>query len=133
MTAEVVPETLPPRRPPRWLAIGLIVLVGASLYGINYGRGVIAEIAATLPKTPDAATMPMSTAVVDRNGALLRPFTTSDGKWRLPIAVKDVDRRYVEMLLAYEDQNFEHHHGVDWTSMLRAAGQYVLASGHIVS
>lgn len=123
----------PPRRKPRWLAIGLIALCGTALAGLNYGRGVVADIAAHLPYTPDVATMPMSAAVVDRTGALLRPFTTKDGIWRLPVELKDVDRRYIDMLLAYEDQNFERHHGIDWTSMVRAATQYVLAGGHIVS
>ena len=36
------------------------------------------------------------------------------------------------MLIAYEDQNYRSHGGVDWASMLRAAGQYA-ANGHIVS
>ncbi len=133
MTAELPVDDTPPRRMPRWLAIGLIVLAGAGLYGLNSARLAIADVVAHLPATPDAATMPMSAEVVDRAGALLRPFTTADGIWRLPVEIKDVDRRYLDMLLAYEDQHFESHHGVDWVSMLRAAGQFVLAGGHIVS
>lgn len=123
----------PPRLIPRWVAYALIALLVVSLVGINYARGFIRDVDATLPRTPDVATMPVSTEVVDRNGALLRPFTTADGIWRLPVQIKDVDRHYLNMLIAYEDQHFEQHHGIDWNSMLRAAGQFVLAGGHIVS
>ncbi len=50
-----------------------------------------------------------STVVVDRDGKLLRAFTTQDGRWRLPVSVKDVDPRFVAMLLAFEDRRFETH------------------------
>lgn len=110
------------------------VIVGLiGLGGVNYGFAVVRDIDAGLPATPDVATLPVSPTVVDRNGELLRPFTTGDGRWRLPVTVGQVDRHFVEMLLAYEDQNFETHGGVDWPAMVRAAGQYVAAGGRIVS
>lgn len=115
------------------MALGLVAMIGLGVTGFGCGRAMLDELAADLPKTPDLATLPVSTEVVDRDGQLLRPFTTADGRWRLPVAIKDVDRRYVEMLLAYEDRNFETHHGIDWTSMARAAGQFALAGGRIVS
>jgi penicillin-binding protein 1C len=37
------------------------------------------------------------------------------------------------MLVAYEDKNFATHGGVDYRAILRAAAQFVLARGHIVS
>lgn len=64
-----------------------------------------------------------STIVLDRHGQLLRPFTTKEGRWRLPVTVADVDPRYVSMLLAYEDRRFESHWGIDLRSMLRASWQ----------
>jgi penicillin-binding protein 1C len=82
---------------------------------------------------PDIAALPVSTVVVDRDGELLRPFTTDGGRWRLPVALADVDRDFIGMLIAYEDQRFEEHAGVDWQAMLRAAGQFVGAGGRIVS
>ena len=116
-------------------------LIAAALFAVGvlcggaawYGSTVLAEIAAGLPPTPDAATLPVSTVVVDRQGQLLRPFTTRDGRWRLPVAVKDVDRRFIDMLLAYEDRRFAEHRGIDWSAMLRALGQYAGAGGQIVS
>jgi penicillin-binding protein 1C len=112
------------------VAYGVGLLAIAGLLTVHV---VTRDIAPALPATPDVATMPVSTEVVDRQGELLRPFTTASGIWRLPIQLKDVDRRFIAMLVAYEDRNFEQHHGIDWISMLRAAGQFVLAGGHIVS
>ena len=66
-------------------------------------------------------------------GLLLRPFTIADGRWRLPVTMAEVDPRFLDMLIAYEDRHFAEHDGIDWPSMLRAAGQFVGAGGHIVS
>jgi len=117
----------------RLIAAGLLVALGLGIGGGLYGRGVIADIAATLPRTPDIATLPVSTAVVDRAGQLLRPFTTDGGRWRLPVTPAEVDRHFIEMLIAYEDRHFMDHGGINWPSMLRAAGQFVGAGGRIVS
>jgi penicillin-binding protein 1C len=65
----------------------------------------------------------VSMSVVDRNDRLLRAFTTQDGRWRLPVSAKDVDPRYLDMLLAFEDRRFHSHHGVDPIAMVRAAAQ----------
>ncbi len=73
-----------------------------------------------------------STQVVDRDGRLLRAFTLTDGRWRLPTRESDVDPRYVAMLLAYEDARFYSHDGVDPRAMARAAWQWA-TRGHVVS
>jgi penicillin-binding protein 1C len=79
-----------------------------------------------------AAAQAVSTMVVDRDGALLRPFTTPDGRWRLPVTAAAVDPRFVAFLEAYEDRRFPHHAGVDWRALARAAAQAAL-HGRIVS
>ncbi len=99
----------------------------------QYGLAVLRDVRATIPPPPAAATLPVSTAVVDKAGLLLRPFTTDGGRWRLPVSIGEVDRRFIDMLLAYEDEHFEQHHGIEWGAMLRAAVQYAGAGGHIVS
>lgn len=73
-----------------------------------------------------------STVVVDREDRLLRPFATADGRWRLPARVQDVDRRYLDMLVAYEDKRFRDHSGVDPFAVGRAAWQ-LLSEHRIVS
>ena len=74
----------------------------------------------------------VAVSVVDRNGRLLRAFTTPDGRWRLPVEVDAVDARYLAMLVAFEDRRFRAHSGVDALAMTRAATQ-VLRRGRIVS
>lgn len=73
-----------------------------------------------------------SPTVLDRNGVLLRAFTMPDGRWRLPVQSSGVDPRFVAMLIAYEDQRFYRHHGVDVLSLGRAALQWA-RRGQIVS
>ena len=73
-----------------------------------------------------------STIAVDREGRLLRAFTTTDGRWRLPVATADVDPRFLDMLIAYEDRRFRDHRGVDVRALARAAGQ-LARRGHVVS
>jgi penicillin-binding protein 1C len=65
----------------------------------------------------------VSTLVVDRDGTLLRPFVTADGRWRLGLTPDAVDPLYLKLLFAYEDGRFRDHDGVDWRAMARAAGQ----------
>jgi penicillin-binding protein 1C len=108
------------------IALGSIVLAtaigGAALYATVVQLG-----------PPDLkAARRVSTIVLDRNGQLLRAFTTPEGRWRLPVEPGDVDPRYLAMLMAFEDSNFYSHPGVDVGALLRAAWQLV-SNGHIVS
>jgi penicillin-binding protein 1C len=73
-----------------------------------------------------------STIVVDRDGRLLRPFATPDGRWRLPVTQAEVDPNLIALLKAYEDRRFDTHRGIDPLAALRAAGQ-VLLHGRVVS
>ena len=88
--------------------------------------------AATLPPLDLTAATERSTVVLDREGRLLRPFLTADGRWKLPVGTGDVDPRYLAMLKAYEDRRFDSHAGIDPLGLLRAAGQ-MLWNGRIVS
>jgi penicillin-binding protein 1C len=74
----------------------------------------------------------LSPEVVASNGTLLRPFLSKDGYWRLKTNVRDVNPRYLKILKAYEDKNFDSHWGVDPAAVARAAFQYA-GAGHIVS
>lgn len=73
-----------------------------------------------------------SAIAIDRHGKLLRAFTTRDGRWRLPITVKDVDPRFLAMLKMYEDRRFDDHTGVDMSGMARAVWQ-LARNGRVVS
>ncbi len=73
-----------------------------------------------------------SRLVLDRDGRLLRAFTTAEDRWRLPVALEDVDPRFIDMLIAYEDKRFHDHGGVDFRAMARAAWQFA-REGELVS
>ena len=64
-----------------------------------------------------------SVEVRDRNALLLRAYPVEDGLMRLGAAPHQVDRRYLDMLIAYEDKRFLHHRGVDPIALIRATGQ----------
>ncbi|MEM8686122.1 MAG: penicillin-binding protein 1C [Pseudomonadota bacterium] len=74
----------------------------------------------------------LSREVVDADGRLLRAFATSEGRWRLHVNPDEVDQEFLDLLIAYEDQRFWHHPGVDVIALARAAGQWV-ANGRIIS
>ena len=73
-----------------------------------------------------------STLVVDRDGKLLRPYTTPEGRWRLPAAREHVDPRFLDLLVAYEDKRFTRHFGIDPLALARAFAQLV-TQGRVVS
>ena len=112
------------------LAAFLILAIGSAGIAAHVH---VRDVAAALAEPPAPADVPTSTVVLDRDGLLLRPFTIADGRWRLPVTRAEVDQRYLEFLIAYEDRRFAEHGGVDWRAMVRAAGQFVLAGGRIVS
>src|SRR5580658_402306 len=86
----------------------------------------------SLGPAPDGNNLQFSPRVTDRNGRLLRAYTTNDGRWRLPARSADVDPRFFDILFAYEDSRFREHHGVDTLALVRAAVQLV-DSGRIRS
>jgi penicillin-binding protein 1C len=107
-------------------------LLFTSLLIVNAGGFALSEAMKRMGPVPLGERLSFSPLVVDRDGKLLRPFTTSDGYWRLPAKPDDVDRRFLSMLIAYEDKRFYSHPGVDALAMLRAAWQLVW-HGRIVS
>src|SRR4029079_5419164 len=96
------------------------------------GYGALRVAAFRLAPLPLTAATQVSVSVLDRNERLLRAFTTPDGRWRLPVEANDVDRKYLAMLLAFEDRRFWRHGGVDLVAMMRATAQ-MLRHRRIVS
>jgi penicillin-binding protein 1C len=86
----------------------------------------------SLGPPPLGKDLTFSARVLDRDGRLLRAYATSEGRWRLPAKVADVDAKFFELLFAYEDKRFPAHHGVDPLALLRAAGQ-LARNGHVRS
>ncbi|MCB8838844.1 penicillin-binding protein 1C [Aurantimonas sp. VKM B-3413] len=106
--------------------LGLLLLLVAVLWSYSAFEAAVARrLAAFQP--PE-----VGVEVVARDGALLRPFPVSDGRWRLAATAGSVDPRFLTMLLAWEDKRFAEHGGIDGLALLRAVFQSV-SSGHIVS
>src|SRR5262249_6460732 len=115
-------------RPRRGLRAGLlaastaiIAVVCAAVYLIS-----------SLGPAPVGEGLAVSALVLDRDGRLLRPYTTREGRWRLPATRESVDPRFLELLLGYEDKRFSAHHGVDPLALGRALAQ-LITRGRIVS
>jgi penicillin-binding protein 1C len=108
-------------------------IVAAFLLGLPVLGLLAIEVAIrALPPLDLAQASERSTVVLDREGRLLRPFVMADGRWRMPVTLEEVDPRYIDMLIAYEDRRFWSHPGVDGFALLRAGSQ-MLRQGRIVS
>lgn len=66
-----------------------------------------------------------SAAVEYRDGTPAYVFLSRDDKWRLPVALDEVDPALVAALVALEDRRFWSHDGVDPIALVRAAASDV--------
>jgi penicillin-binding protein 1C len=73
-----------------------------------------------------------SVMVLAKDGQILRAFSAAGGAWRFPVKPEEVDPKFLRFLVAYEDQRFFYHPGIDPLAVVRAAGQ-AIAAGEIVS
>ncbi|MEL6373841.1 MAG: penicillin-binding protein 1C [Pseudomonadota bacterium] len=99
------------------IVLTLLMASAGALYAAHEGWR---RLEAQLGPLPLARAKTTSPIVVDRNGALLRAYTTASGHWRLPARARDVDQRYLKMLIAYEDARFHSHYGIDPLAIVRA-------------
>lgn len=110
------------------LRLGLIASAAAAAMVLPIAGFTALDRAFPLKLEPVA----LSAEVVDRDGALLRPFATAQGRWRLGVDLAQIDPAFVNMLITYEDKRFRSHHGVDFFAISRAAFQFA-RHGRIVS
>ena len=80
----------------------------------------------------DQSRLTYASYVIDAQGELLHVLMADDERYRLKTHPQDVDSTFLDLLMAYEDQRYYDHHGVDWLAMTRAAWQ-LATRGHIVS
>ncbi|MDF1767482.1 penicillin-binding protein 1C [Maricaulis sp.] len=92
--------------------------------------GLLALDRALPPPLPSADAV--SAAVRDRHGEVLRAFPVEEGRWRLAADLDRIDPDFLDALLAYEDERFHQHWGVDFPALVRASRDS-LAAGRIVS
>ncbi len=80
----------------------------------------------------DKSRLTFSSYVTDHEGELLHVLMASDERYRIQTLSNDVDDTFIDLLLAYEDQRYYEHQGVDWLAMGRAAWQWA-SRGEIIS
>jgi len=66
----------------------------------------------------------VSPVVLDKNGNWMTGFTVEDGIWRIPADLRKIDPRYIERLIAIEDQRYWNHPGVDVGAIFRAIASW---------
>lgn len=117
----------------KWRWTKALVACATALAVVAGGLGLAFAVASwRMGPPPLANAEQLSTVVLDRQGRLLRAFTTAGGRWRLPVEVADVDPRYLAILMAFEDRRFHSHVGVDVAAVMRAGLQFA-RHGRIVS
>jgi penicillin-binding protein 1C len=83
---------------------------------------LIAVFALDVAFAPPLARIHMlSPMIVDKDGAWLRAFTTSDEKWRLAARLQEIDPEFVRRVIAVEDARFWLHAGFDPAALARAS------------
>jgi penicillin-binding protein 1C len=107
-----------------------ITLLGAALACAGAAAVAVAVHLTPVPARDRLAAL--SQLVVAENGELLRAYLAPDGQWRLATRPEDVDPRYLDVLLAYEDRRFYRHIGIDFLAFARVAAQF-LQHGRITS
>jgi penicillin-binding protein 1C len=104
-------------------------LVCVFLMGLLSVIGLIA--AQTIP-LPERLAFHDSVVVEYHDGEPAYVFLTDDEKWRISPSTHPVSKRYIDALVAFEDQRFWSHPGVDPIAIMRATVDNLVA-GRVVS
>jgi penicillin-binding protein 1C len=84
---------------------------------------VAASFLSLLPNPQLLTVYDYSQAIYDRENKLLRLTLTEDDKYRIPIALDQIDPRLIEATLLQEDQYFFQHWGINPIALMRAGWQ----------
>ena len=88
--------------------------------------GVLAVIMSALfwyiARPPDLGRLSDVSAVLrGTDGRIINLTLTSEGYWREQVDISEIDPELIDVLVAYEDQRFWEHNGVDLRAIFRAA------------
>jgi penicillin-binding protein 1C len=104
----------------------------AATLGLALLAAAVLWAAARVGPLPERLAQPGSAVVEYRDGSPAHVFLSPDDKWRVPVPAGEIDARYVEALLAFEDARFSAHPGVDPLAVARALWTN-LREGRVVS
>jgi penicillin-binding protein 1A len=99
-------------RSPRFLAIGVLGLIGLGAIAAYYAAWALAF------DFKNVRDMPQTTVIYDRNGAVLQRIYEEN---RIVVPADHIPRVMREAVVATEDQRFYHHPGIDPLGIIRAA------------
>lgn len=100
----------------RWIVSGVAVMALVVLAGISLDR---------LYPVPLDKIHNLSTEIYSDDGVLLRSYLSQDQQWRFHVDVHEVSPHFLKLLIAFEDQRFFDHWGVDLWAMGRATLQNI--------
>ena len=106
-----------------------------ALVGLTVAAALVAAASLALDTAfplPAGKGRDLSRILLANDGTALRTAIAGDDKIRLRSSVTDVDPRFVQLLIAYEDRRFAGHPGVDPLAAIRALKQWA-TSGEVVS
>ncbi|MED7679093.1 hypothetical protein GN286_14280 [Rhodobacteraceae bacterium IMCC15231] len=109
-------------------ALKRILVSGLLFYAVMAGL-----TAWYIKQAPDLGRLTDVSQVIRANdGTIINLRLTEDGYWREKASIVGIDTKLINVLVAYEDQRFWEHKGVDLKAVIRASYDFV-KSGRIVS
>ena len=104
-----------------------------SLSGLLFCVAVMGYLTWHVRQAPDLGRLTdVSQVIRAQDGTIINLRLTKDGYWRERANLETIDQKLVNILIAYEDQRFWDHQGVDPKAVIRASYDFA-KSGRIVS
>ena len=114
--------------PSKYRRLALLGLAGCFLAGVLALLGAYLYVSNSLPRVDTLADYrpPAITRVFGDDGTVIAEFYKER---RIVVPVSRMPKQLIQAFVAAEDAKFFHHQGVDFVSILRAAGKNLLAGG----
>ena len=104
-----------------------------SLSGLLFCAALTSYVAWYVRQAPDLGRLiDVSQVIRADDGTIINLRLTEDGYWREKATLATIDPKLLNVLIAYEDQRFWDHKGVDPKAVIRASYDFV-KSGRVVS
>ena len=104
-----------------------------SLLSLVLTMAMTGYVAWFIRQAPDLGRLTdVSQVIRAHDGTIINLRLTEDGYWREKATIETIDPKLINVLIAYEDQRFWEHKGVDPRAVVRASYDFV-KSGQIVS
>ena len=97
----------------KWVCVAVTVSLTTTLGGLTW----------YISQPPEIGRLnDVSRVLRSSEGHILNLSLTKNGYWREPVTLSEIDPKLIDLLVAYEDQRFWEHKGVDLKAIARASG-----------